>query len=49
MGENVLEEAPFPLTELDKQVLSQTDEEYTYHSWDELRSLIRTLNIIILS
>ncbi|KAK0622881.1 hypothetical protein B0T14DRAFT_494452 [Immersiella caudata] len=42
MGENILpEETPFPLTEVDKWVLSQTDEEYAYHTWDELRSIIQ--------
>jgi len=34
------EEVPFPLTEVDKWVLSQTDEEYTYHTWDELFEVI---------
>lgn len=42
MGENAREEAPFPLTDVDRWVLSQTDEEFTYHTWDELRQLIRT-------
>ena len=41
MGDNAVEEAPFPLTEVDKWVLSQTDEEYTYHTWDNLCHLIR--------
>ena len=34
------EEYPFPLTELDKQVLSQTDEEYEKHSWKELKEIV---------
>ena len=42
MGENTREEAPFPLTEVDRWVLSQTDEEFTYHGWEELRELIGT-------
>lgn len=42
MGENAKDEAaPFPLTDVDKWVLSQTDDEFTYHTWDELRQLIR--------
>lgn len=41
MGENATAEMPFPLTEVDKWVLSQTDEEFTYHTWDELHRLIR--------
>lgn len=42
MGENdATRDMPFPLTDVDKWVLSQTDEEFTYHDWDELRSLIR--------
>ncbi|KAH7313392.1 hypothetical protein B0I35DRAFT_480081 [Stachybotrys elegans] len=33
-------EAPFPLTEVDKWVLSQTDEEFKKHNWEELRDII---------
>lgn len=36
-------EAPFPLTKVDKWVLSQTDHEYTPHTWDELREIIGTV------
>jgi hypothetical protein len=39
MGDNI-EEAPFPLTEVDRMVLSQTDEEYKAHTWDGLRELL---------
>ncbi len=39
-GKKLEEEAPFPLTEVDKWVLSQTDEEFHLHSWDELREII---------
>lgn len=39
MGDKV-EDAPFPLTEVDKWVLSQTDEEFKYHDWEELREII---------
>lgn len=34
------EEAPFPLTEVDRWVLSQTDEEFHYHDWDDLKNII---------
>ena len=34
------EESPFPLTETDKWVLSQTDEEFKLHSWGELKEII---------
>ena len=34
------EEAPFPLTDTDRWVLSLTDEEYAYHTWDELKTII---------
>lgn len=36
------EEPPFPipLTDVDRWVLSQTDEEFHYHDWDELRRII---------
>ncbi len=44
MGENASNEAPFPLTDVDKWVLSQTDDEFTLHTWDELRQLIRTIS-----
>ncbi len=36
----VVEESPFPLTEVDKWVLSQTDEEFHLHDWDELKNII---------
>jgi len=53
MGENIEnvtpEEAPFPLTDVDKWVLSQTDEEYEYHTWEELCSIIRTVKLVVLS
>lgn len=35
-----LEESPFPLTEVDKWVLSQTDEEFQLHTWEELKDVI---------
>lgn len=31
---------PFPLTDIDRWVLSQTDEEFHCHSWDELKQII---------
>ncbi|KAF2232198.1 hypothetical protein EV356DRAFT_470554 [Viridothelium virens] len=31
---------PLFLTEVDKQVLAQTDEEYHYHTWEELKQII---------
>ena len=41
-GRNVQEEeeAPFPLTDTDKWVLSQTDEQFQLHDWDELKEII---------
>ncbi|KAL1867751.1 hypothetical protein VTK73DRAFT_4013 [Phialemonium thermophilum] len=44
----VVEEAPFPLTDVDKWVLSQTDEEFKYHNWDELRQIIEANNLSVL-
>jgi len=35
-----VEDSPFPLTETDIWVLSQTDEEFHLHDWDELRQII---------
>lgn len=40
MGDQAGEEPPFPLTDIDKWVLSQTDEEFKYHNWDELKQII---------
>ncbi|KAI1180157.1 hypothetical protein F4777DRAFT_531210 [Nemania sp. FL0916] len=42
------EEAPFPLTETDKWVLSLTDEEFHYHDWEELRKIIGENNLSVL-
>ncbi|KAJ4391763.1 hypothetical protein N0V93_005383 [Gnomoniopsis smithogilvyi] len=44
----VEKEAPFPLTDVDKWVLSQTDEEFKFHDWDELREIINANNLSIL-
>lgn len=43
-----VEESPFPLTDVDKWVLSQTDEEFKCHSWDELRDLIQNNDLAVL-
>lgn len=40
MGDIPVEEAPFPLTDVDKWVLSQTDEEFKKHGWEELKEII---------
>lgn len=40
MGEKDGDDAPFPLTDTDKWVLSQTDQEFKYHNWDELRNIL---------
>lgn len=34
---------PFNLTPLDRMVLSQTDEEYQAHTWEELKQIIGRL------
>lgn len=39
-GGSSQEDPPFPLTDVDKWVLSQTDEGYHLHTWDELREII---------
>ena len=33
---------PFHLTDLDREILAQTDEEYQYHDWKELKELLGT-------
>ncbi|KAK0710890.1 hypothetical protein B0H67DRAFT_494201, partial [Lasiosphaeris hirsuta] len=52
MGDNsaaeVAPEAPFPLTDTDKWVLSLTDDEYTYHTWDDLRSIVQNNELSVL-
>lgn len=41
MGDHISdEEAPFPLTEVDKWVLSQTDEEFRKHDWEDLKGIV---------
>lgn len=40
MGDKADQEPPFPLTDVDKWVLSQTDEEFKRHNWDELREIL---------
>jgi hypothetical protein len=45
MGENLPEEAPFPLTDVDKWILSQTDEEFHCHDWDDLKDIIGELSV----
>ncbi|KAI1393544.1 uncharacterized protein F4822DRAFT_384980 [Hypoxylon trugodes] len=42
------EDAPFPLTEVDKWVLSLTDEEYQYHDWEEMKKIIGENNLSVL-
>jgi hypothetical protein len=39
------QDSPFPLTETDKYVLSQTDEEYKYHTWEELEGIISEFKV----
>ncbi|KAH6890434.1 hypothetical protein B0T10DRAFT_318913 [Thelonectria olida] len=48
MGENLPEEAPFPLTDVDKWILSQTDEEFHCHDWEDLRDVIEKNNLSVL-
>lgn len=31
---------PFNLTDIDRQVLSQTDEEFVFHDWEDLEGII---------
>ena len=37
---------PFNLTDLDREVLSQTDEEYVPHGWEELKGIIGMYGLI---
>ncbi|KAK8049985.1 hypothetical protein PG994_011715 [Apiospora phragmitis] len=48
MGTVLAQDAPFPLTEVDKWVLSLTDEEYTYHDWDDMKKIVGENNLSVL-
>lgn len=41
-GEQPTEQKPTPfnLTDVDRQVLSQTDEEFVFHDWEDLKGII---------
>lgn len=39
--------APFNLTEVDRQVLSQTDDEFVPHDWENLKDIICKENIAL--
>jgi hypothetical protein len=39
-GKDLEKDAPFPLTDVDKWVLSQTDEEWHFHDWNDLKETI---------
>ncbi|KAI1330456.1 hypothetical protein F5Y16DRAFT_18297 [Xylariaceae sp. FL0255] len=43
-----LEEAPFPLTDVDKWVLSLTDDEFHYHDWEDMKKIIGENNLSVL-
>ncbi|GAW11175.1 hypothetical protein ANO14919_005170 [Xylariales sp. No.14919] len=43
-----LVEAPFPLTEVDKWVLSLTDDEFYCHDWEDLKKIIGGNNLSVL-
>ncbi len=47
-GTELEKEPPFPLTEVDKWVLSQTDEEFHLHDWEELRGILGGYEIYLL-
>ncbi|KAI1378337.1 hypothetical protein F4677DRAFT_391902 [Hypoxylon crocopeplum] len=42
------EDAPFPLTDVDKWILSLTDEEYQYHDWEDMKKVIGENNLSVL-
>jgi len=43
-----VEDSPFPLTDTGRWVLSQTDDEFHLHDWDELSEIIGKLHSILL-
>ncbi|KAH9884475.1 hypothetical protein F4778DRAFT_774652 [Xylariomycetidae sp. FL2044] len=42
------EDPPFPLTDVDKWVLSLTDDEFHYHDWEDMKKIIGANNLSIL-
>lgn len=36
----ILQDPAFNLTDVDRHVLSQTDDEFHYHGWEELQDII---------
>ncbi|EKD21305.1 hypothetical protein MBM_00418 [Drepanopeziza brunnea f. sp. 'multigermtubi' MB_m1] len=42
------EEAPFPLTDIDRWVLAQTDEEFHLHDWEELKGIVARNSLEVL-
>ncbi|KAI2785125.1 hypothetical protein F4815DRAFT_7097 [Daldinia loculata] len=42
------EDAPFPLTDVDKWILSLTDEEHKYHDWEDVKKIIEENNLSVL-
>ncbi|KUL85995.1 hypothetical protein ZTR_06547 [Talaromyces verruculosus] len=38
---------PFNLTDIDRQVLSQTDEEFVFHDWEDLKGIIARNDLAI--
>jgi hypothetical protein len=50
-GEQPTEQKPTPfnLTDIDRQVLSQTDEEFIFHDWEDLKGIIGKFIVLRLS
>ena len=46
-GNQLEKEAPFPLTDVDKWVLSQNDEDFHLHDWNELKEIIGWLKALL--
>ncbi|KAJ1337674.1 DUF3605 domain-containing protein [Microdochium nivale] len=42
------DDTPFPLTDIDRWVLSLTDEEFPYHDWKDMTDIIRRNDLSIL-
>ena len=39
-GDDEYADVPFELTELDRTILKQTDEEFTYHDWEDIKNIV---------
>lgn len=47
--DEALASTPFPLTALDREILSMSDDDFHPHTWEELKQIIGMIGIISFS